>query len=523
MRMRATRKDCMRPNFTRITLVIGLLGVFLPQSIVSKIPIFTQNDFFPLFSSAYYADFYDEGLKYYSKGKTSSYPKYKTCFTATTFIQRASLGRPYDPSFYSPSQDTTTGLTVFKSNNGWPFSREVTDDSDQVPAGDINGPWGVLGLCYGTTPAGQTQAPTIAAGAVQKYQDGQPLSHDAYDDFNKYLGYLSVPLNYKKMGIRFSFALDLTSDFTFLFNTGIANIKQNAGEDSFINLSSRTVSGTTFASGYPDAVYGTKTPAGISITTMQPDVNTVNNAFMINFYQIFDEIGLDISAFNASAIEDMYCSLLWHHNVHVNETHTNTEEEWSPFIFTPFMKMTGIFATGKLKNERRAFSLPFGSNGHHGIHIAAGINIDFFETIELCLAGGTTHFFQRAIAGRFVPTHPNQTAIYPFKTDIIERPGKIFFFIVGMNAFYFVDRLSANFEYVYIDKQRDTLSLVKSDPAFFIEDLEETTLWNVQSFNIALEYDLSPNISISGLAQIPFSVRGAYATLLLGSSITLQF
>ncbi len=527
-------------------VMIGVSLLVIGRSAYGKIPIFTQNDPYPFFSTAYYADFYDEDLKYYAKGNGTAqgYEKPRYCLTALGYAQKATRGCAYDPAFYvfpttqqvgfNPVQSGTgTSTAVYpnpENNEGWAFPLQVDDGSNYIPAGNIHGNWGALALGYGDVPIGQTLPPIIQAGIAQKYQDGQSLSYSSYTDLQHFLGFFSVPLKYQKSGFRFSFAFDLNNNFTFLLNMGIANVKQSAGSQSFINLSSNannTGTSTTdsvgvFAPGYPESVYGTSTPAGIAITSMDPDVNTITNAFMVDPVELFTDIGLDISDVNVSGMEDTYCTLLWHQNIHVNEKIIK-DEVWTPFIFTPFLKLTGIFATGRIKNEAKAFDLPLGSNGHNGIHVAVGMNFDFFETIEFCAAGGSTHFFQRSIAGRFVPNSEAQSAVYPFKTDVIEKPGTLYFFTLGINAFYFIERLSTNFEYVYINKPKDSISLIVEDDAFKPATLENTTPWKVQLLNWSLEYDLSPNMFVGALLQYPFAVRGAYKTGTIGANFSLQF
>ncbi len=540
MLSRAIRKDYMIHTMIRKIVLISVSLLLISQPMYGKIPIFTQNDPYPFFSTAYYADFYDEDLKYYEKGNGTAkgYEKPRICMTFMGYVQKATQGCAYDPSFYTfPSiQSVATNPTAGaggtpqspENNQGWAFPTLVDDGSNTIPAGDIYGYWGVLALGYGNVPAGQSQSALIQAATAQKYQDGQPLSHDQYSDTQNFLGFLSIPLKYQKAGFRFSFAFDLNNNFTFLLNMGIANVKQTAGNQSFIDLSPHANNtGDTapgkFAPGYPESVYGTTTPAGIALNSMNPDVNTVESAYIVNVFTIFQQIGLDVSDVNSSGMEDTYCTLLWHQNMHINEQKSKEDEGWTPFIFTPFIKFTGIFATGRVKDEAKAFDLPLGSNGHNGIHLAAGMNFDFFDTLEFCVAGGTTHFFRRAISGRFVPNDPYQSAIYPFKTDVIEKPGEIYFFTLGINAYYFIDRLSTNFEYVYMNKAQDSLTLIVPDTSFFPQRLEMVSASKVQLFNWSLEYDISENMSFGAILQKPFKVRGAYKSTTIGANFILQF
>ncbi len=91
-----------------------------------------------------------------------------------------------------------------------------------------------------------------------------------------------------------------------------------------------------------------------------------------------------------------------------------------------------------------------------------------------------------------------------------------------MAAYHFVGNLSMYFEWFVIDHKKDEITLKVPDKAFLPEVLESTTSFKVKLANAALNYDISPNIGLGFLWQIPFSQRNAYrsSTLMLGINIT---
>ena len=78
------------------------------------------------------------------------------------------------------------------------------------------------------------------------------------------------------------------------------------------------------------------------------------------------------------------------------------------------------------------------------------------------------------------------------------------------------------FEWFVIDHKKDEVTLRIPDPAFLPKVLEQTTSFKTKLGNVAFNYDISPNIGLGFLWQIPFSQRNAYrsSTLMAGINIT---
>ena len=226
--------------------------------------------------------------------------------------------------------------------------------------------------------------------------------------------------------------------------------------------------------------------------------------------QIFTQMGLDDTSYNNRTAEDTYASLTWRHNFYVN---TETEDEaWTQFIFTPFFTGGAIIATGEKIDQSKAFAVPSGNNGHHGVHGHVGASFDFNDTIEFSFQAGGSHFFKQRINGMFVPTHEQQSRIFPYKTDVNYDPGTTWNFSISMNAYHYSDKLSFFAQYLFTNHAKDKITLVTADTAFKPSFLEDTTKWTVQAANVGFNLDISPSIALGAAWQAPLARRGAFKT-----------
>jgi hypothetical protein len=73
-----------------------------------------------------------------------------------------------------------------------------------------------------------------------------------------------------------------------------------------------------------------------------------------------------------------------------------------------------------------------------------------------------------------------------------------------------------------LDHQKDEICVKNGDPAFVPEVLECISTFKTKLGNAGFNYDLSPNIGIGFLWQIPFSQRNSYrsSTLMAGLNVT---
>jgi hypothetical protein len=78
------------------------------------------------------------------------------------------------------------------------------------------------------------------------------------------------------------------------------------------------------------------------------------------------------------------------------------------------------------------------------------------------------------------------------------------------------------FEWYVLDHQKDSICLVEPDPAFVPCVLECISSFKTKLGNAGFNYDLSPNIGVGFLWQIPFSQRNSYrsSTIMAGFNVT---
>ena len=121
-----------------------------------------------------------------------------------------------------------------------------------------------------------------------------------------------------------------------------------------------------------------------------------------------------------------------------------------------------------------------------------------------------------------IPNNEFQTNLYPFSTEVSIQPGDNWYFGARIAAYHFIDNLSMYFEWFVLDHQKDDICLKNPDPAFVPEVLECISTFKTKLGNAGFNYDLSPNIGIGFLWQIPFSQRNSYrsSTIMAGLNVT---
>lgn len=432
----------------------------------------------------------------------------------------------------------------------------------QVPLGDLNGRWNMIGLLMGPLPQGRTQFPEpLQTAFTNLFGNCSPsvtpgnLNDPNLIDPNQTFGFFSVPLKYHKRGLRWQFSAMLYCDMGFMLQGGVADICQKVvGFDNLTCIScsapvpcngpapSGTATGTPKAitpcncDGTPitytnqnslvvpvqccPRVCDTSIPCcgriyndnGTSAATGYPclTATSANKYLMNELKPIAEAIGLNICDFHKTAIEDLRFYLFWRRAHVVNKGRAG----WPEFLFIPYLMFGGSVPTGPDRNSNCAFALPFGNNGHGSMGASGGFNIDFTETIEVGFDFGITGFFPRNFCNYRVPNQvPNkkcQVAISPFTTNVRICPGFNWTFGAKLFAYQFLDRLSFWGQYMLLHHEQDKVSLQTPDPAFAPEILEEMSSFKVQMANLGFYYDISPNISLGFFWQAPLNQRNAY-------------
>lgn len=450
----------------KFNIFMSLCFATLFSSAAASPATLNHNDFWSLHSTEYPLNFLNSNQKEFNQGKTDDKISERMHFSLTGFAQSAESGKNHD--------------------------------KEDVPLGDLKGRWNMVGLLYGATPTGQTQPALLATAAGINYTDGTGLSDSTYTDIKDQMGHFTVETKYRKMGARAKFQARILSDFVFTVEGGVSDLRVTV--TGFVNQVNKTGAAAVVPTDYTNSATDNSTADKAILETHLMDKKDA----------IFAQMGLDDTSYNNRSLEDTYASLTWRHNFYVN---SETEDEaWNEFVFTPFFSAGAVIATGEKADPSKAFALPSGNNGHHGVNAYMGASFDFNETIEFSFQAGASHFFKRRINGMFIPTDKQQSGIFPYKTDVQYDPGTTWNFSAGINAYHYSDKLSFFAQYLFTNHVKDSITLVTADTAFKPSVLEDTTNWTVQAANIGFNLDISPSIGIGAAWQAPLARRGAFKT-----------
>ncbi len=425
-----------------------------------------------------------------SLAKNDPYPVFSS-LDPHTFLYTHEKLKITNPDFAERKRDNV-GIALSPFGQNAERGRDL--DGKKVPLGDLTGRWGMIPLLYGPIPTGKTLAPILQTALANLFpgvsagslNDGTKIDPD--QDF----GYFSVPLKYRKRGVRLQLEADIYAGFGLSIKTGIVSMSQtNTG---FLDLTSCTQPTCPFD------------PSPLTD-------KDVRKYLMSELKPIAQEIGLNICDFCETSIEEVRIQLFWRRGFEINKD----DEDWPHFLIIPFFQIGGTVSPGdedRLDEQSfdKAFALPFGNNDHSGVGFTAGLNIDFVESIEVGAEVGTTYFFERNFEKVRVPTSVFQSGIYPFTTDVSVHPGFNWHFGGKIAAYHFLDRLSGYFQYVQMEHKQDDITLRKCEDAgtFLPEQLEKLTGFKAKFIDIALNYDISPNIGLGLFWQAPISQRNSY-------------
>ena len=410
-------------------------------------------------------------------------------------------------------QDADRGKTL----KGSPCSAPTLPDSftlcpgSDTALGDLTGRSGMIALLYGKLPAGHDTLPggpaTDAEGNIVGYlsyafkqffpnKDQGTITDEGNIDPLQLFGYFSFPLNYRKRGVRFELTSVFLEDFGIRLQAGVSSIRQVV--EARINTTTDTF-----------------TPADDAMTA-----GTVNEFLMNQVDNIAAQMGLDIGDHIQTSSEEIRINLFWRHAYELNDDNN----KWSHFLLIPYFEASGGFSPGKKNNPSQLFAVPFGNNGHTSVGVTTGVNFDFIETIEVGGEIGFTHFFKRNVNNYRVPNSQFQTTMFPFTTNVAVQPGNNWYFSARIAAFHFLGHLSMHFEWMVVDHKQDKITLRTPDPngAFLPNVLEKTTTFKAKLGNAGFNYDITPNIGLGFLWQIPFSQRNSYrsSTVMAGINVT---
>lgn len=402
------------------------------------------------------------------------------------------------------------GLSISPFGQNADIGRDIR--KDEVELGDLHGRWAMIPTLYGEVNSTEdnlamtlpgTKLPEafsnlFAVGADMK-ATGTLNNPDLIDPLKQF-GFFSIPLCYRKRGMRFEFETHPVKDFGFKVKIGVADMCLTAS----CNFNDLTAN-STFVS-----------------TDTHFTKDSVQNLLMKDIKTISEEIGLDINDFHEVGIEDIHIMGYWRH---VYDIHGD-DNEWAHYLLVPYVMVGGTIPAGDEKDPNKAFGLPFGNNGHASAGLDAGINFDFAQTVEIGAHAGFTHYFKKTFCKYRVPNHSCQSGIYPFQADVEIDPGNNWHFGAKLYAHHFLDKLSFHFEYILVQHEKDKICLINEadkGKGFVPEKLKELSDWKAQVANIGLNYDISPNASLGFLWQAPLNQLNVYRTTTLMFSFNAIF
>lgn len=356
------------------------------------------------------------------------------------------------------------------------------------------------------------------------------------------VGTLQTPIKYRKVGVRGEFNWHVCDGIGLTLQSGVAEIRQTMTH--FLNFTVQSLAcpcpnnvcdnfgGGVFPGGDVNQPFDNNPCRLIPIynSGLDPQFSTCSSSSVNNlncttpYIQIanelmesretrilLEEIGLNPCNFEKTSFEDIRLIAWWRGIYEINRTRDHCCWPW--FFITPSASFNVIIPTANKKNRRWLLSAPFGNDGHFSVGFDTGLSIDFVETVEIAFDCGLNYFFARDKNCYRLPTDSLQSGIFPFATKVKVQPGLNFNCSATLSAYHFLSMLSAYAQWAMVKHEKDKITLKTPDPVWtdsLIDKAECLTQFNSHFINAALNYDISPNITLGVLAQFPIAQRNAY-------------
>jgi hypothetical protein len=490
-------------RFSRIYL---LLFALLSSTHICCYSNLTNNDPYPLYTAQYPWTFLTNNLKDCYKGIEPDRAQERFCLSISPFRQAAVIGRNID--------------------------------KQKVQLGDLKGRWNMIALLYpgynedctinSCTAAKDALLAALGLTNTDITTTCMPsLINPETTDQLKQFGFFSVPIKYRKYGVRFELDVQLIGDLGLKIQGGVCDMIQTA---TFTDL-------TCQALGLQCPVLAASSqatcPNSCCIIDEQFGCNCkrlVIQNIMRQKDRIARTLGLNIKNYNHRGAEDTRVSLYWRRIFPINQNRKN----YPYFLCMPFFLFEATLPTGERINPNCLFAVPAGNNGHTGLGFSAGVNFDFVETIEIGFQASMTQWNKRNYCNVPVPTNQFQAGMFPYKANYTLKPGTNWEFSAIMNARHFLYYLSTFAQWVVVAHGRDQFCNVVMQqfttcdktipcttlPVPLINKMSDESRWHSHMINVGFTYDISPNIALGLLWQGPLSRRNAYrSTTILGSVI----
>lgn len=539
-------------NLSRIVYVVSSLLLLSMPMLLRAENRYTSNDPYPVYTAA-------NPLGMWTFWRDCE-PESNARLSISVFRQRADAanGGPCSANIGFNCSDTTV-FPAACTNCCQVCPREV-------PLGDIHGRWNMIALLYAEangntvvqknlieglglddpTTTGVTDQAAIAE-CLNKIKT--PSLSDPKQEF----GFFSVPIEYRKYGVRLQAEIDLWCGFGIRLQTGVVTIQQRAcfidktcgaqGTDCQVKRSNETPGSCPVSCQCTCCVINefTCNCKKVVINGIMDQLEVVVRAETqqvpptddFNEIQMLD---LNIDDFCKTDIEDVVLSLYWTHCFDINQNSDNPC--WPEFTIAPYMIGEVGAPASDRQNPKKLFSLPFGTNKHWSFGFTGGFTINFIETIELGFEAGFTRFNHETYFAQPVPTHELQQGIFPRKADLCIRPGTVWSFGATLGAYHFLSCLSTYIQFRLLHKCEDhicVLNTIKWTKLFDsttdnfpitnvkVDKMERESAWTSSFVDVHFDYDVSDNIALGFLWQAPVSQTFAYRPTTVMGSIIVQY
>lgn len=499
-------------------LCAGLITVVELRGVITSLDPF---DPFKVYSDRDPQDYLLERRKLHKEGTTWWHEVGNHfAISVAPYFQSAKDGKPFDGG----------DQPVFEVVNGEP-STTNTIGFKYVPLLDIDGRTPMIPLLMSTTlpdgtvltPAGRTYAnfPLLTAAALGLFDGATPPDpikipnppippipniEDIIDPGSKDIlprfGFFSLPSKYQKRGIRTDILIDLCDCIGMHLKGGFGSISHVPKPPIDETCEPLACPFTIPVSYYPN---------------VKPE--NVENLLMNEFDCIVREIGMSNCDYQKTGLEELMVELYWRYPFSLNEN----REDWLQVLAVPYFEGGFAFSPADDVNTSELYGHMLGNNKHWAAGIAAGLCLDFVETVELGAEVGYTHFFAKDFDCYRVPNSKFQHNLYPFTTSVNIQPGQNMYYALKLTARNFLERLSGYFQFVALEHSEDCIKLLHPDPAFVPEELACRSGFKVKLANLALTYPITPNFLVGFLWQAPLSQRGTARTTTIMLSLDGRF
>ncbi len=490
-----------------LQIFVALYSAPLPAPITNL----TNNDPNPIYSAVFPADYLTRNIRYYYIDGLDSYCQERIQFSISPFGQKARSG---------------TDIYKHESNLGnltgrWNIPALFFPERDGSTAIQSK----LFDALNATSPAGsttvETDLTTTCSGVIN------PI----YNDINKAFGFFDVDIDYHKYGLRLQFDFLLRDPIGLRIQTGFANIKQvPCFTDLTCSASGLACPAGCSTNGSSCCVDGSPSENPNACVTQTACIDVYScyckqimiDKVMKQIETIANALEVNIDKMQSQGFEDTRATLFFRKVYAINAD----RDDWHFFLCTPYVTLDASIPTGKTPNPSNIFALPLGNRGHWGLGTTLGVTFDFVKTVEIGFEFNVTKFFKKTHHCVPAPTNFLQAGIFPQKVSVKVDPGINWNAVFSLNAYHFLSRISAFAQYVFSGHNEDCFEISCANTAFSnisLKRMIENSKWEACFANIGFTYDISPNLALGFIGQVPSTRRNAYKSTTLMLSIIGTF